>query len=357
MDRLHGAFFFPPNQGDTRMPARIVNKENVSPERKAMAQRLNDIRIDRHWTQKELSKRSNVHTHIITNIESGHVINPAAEAILRLAKTFNVRPEWLLDGSGDKFVAGPAPLPEAETITIERIPLEVAKTMLKVVEEMQYSRLFCEDTISTKHIDRWLGCLLGLKELRSIGDHFMRAALENDPAQPGHRPTLVVNNVSVLPERTVETGVVLPKAEAQPVVVGRTAQLRPPPPDRASIPDDDAELTNIVITFDPHKGTKLGKIKRGSYTDLELKKRAPLRKDGLLRQSDVLAMLGITAGVFWGWQQNDPDFPKPAEVTESGKITGYRRADFEAYLRLKLMERKTKPKAARQPAIIAATKA
>lgn len=326
------------------MPARILNKENVSPERKAMANRLNDLRISHHWTQKELSKRAKVHAHIITNIESGHVINPAAEAVLRLAKTFNVRPEWLLDGLGEKFIPGPIEIPEAETVTIERIPLEVAKTLLKVVEEMQYSRLFCDEAISTKHIERWLGCLLGLKELRSIGDHFMRAAMDNDPSLPGARPTLVVNNVSMLPERTTETGVVLPKPEVQPAVIGKTAQLRKPPADRESAPEP-VDLENIVITFDPHKGTKLGKIKRGSYTDLELKKRAPMRKDGLLRQSDVLAMLGISAGLFWSMQQNDPDFPKPAETTDGGKITGYKRADFEAFLRLKLMEKKRSGKA------------
>ncbi len=325
------------------MPKRLMNQENAPESRKAMGGRLNDERIARHLKQNELAKRANVYSHIVTNIESGHVLNPTAESILRLARTLNLRPEWLLDGLGEKYVPGPVETPTAERIEIERVPLGMAQTLLKVVEEMQYSRLFCEQEIGVKHVERWLGCLLALPELRSIGDHFMRAAIENDPTQPGAKPTLVVNNVSMISERTVESGVVLPKPENQPAVA-KVASLRIPPPDRVSTPaeDDFSSLGNVQSSLDPLKGTKLKPIKKGSYLEVQLRKRMPPRKDGILRQGDVCAMLGISTGTFWIWQQNDADFPKAVEVDANGKSTGYRRADFEHYLRLKLLERKNK---------------
>jgi predicted DNA-binding transcriptional regulator AlpA len=99
----------------------------------------------------------------------------------------------------------------------------------------------------------------------------------------------------------------------------------------------------VVITFDPLKGTKLGRLKKGSYTDIQLKKRGPMRKDGRLRQSDVLAMLGISAASFWQYQTHDPDFPKPVEVSDTGKAVAYDRKDFEQFLRLKIMEGKPMP--------------
>jgi transcriptional regulator with XRE-family HTH domain/predicted DNA-binding transcriptional regulator AlpA len=322
------------------MPKRLMNKDNAPACRKAMGERLHDERIARHWNQKELAKRANVNAHIITNIETGHVLNPTAESVIRVARVLNLRSEWLLDGVGEKYVPGPVEIPTAERIEIERVPLELAKALLKIVEEMQYSRLFCEGMLSTKHVDRWLGLLLAQPELRSIGDHFMRAALESDPALPGSRPTLVVNNVSMLPERTVETGVVLPTPEAQPAVT-KTASLRVPPADRPAVDDkaEFAELGNVVTSLDPFKGAKLGRLKKGSYTDIAFRKRQQ-RRDGLLSQNDVCGLLGISAATFWTWSQNDADFPAPAALNSSGKADGYRRADFEYYLRQKLLERK-----------------
>ncbi len=324
---------------------RSNSKECATPERLALRQRLNHERVERHWTQAELAKRACLPSHVVTNLEAGHTMSPSADAILRLSKVLNLRPEWLLDGAGEKYVPGPVEIPDVAPVTIERVPLGLAKTLLKVVEEMQYSRLFCEENLGVKHIERWLGLLLAQPELRSIGDHFMRAALENDPALPGSSPTLVVNNVGVLPERVVESGVVLPKPENQPAVVQKTAKLVAPPADREPAPANESEfadLGNVVTSLDPLKGTKLKPIKKGSYLEVQLRKRMPPRKDGILRQGDVCALLGISPPTFWLWQQNDADFPKAIEFDNNGKATGYARKDFEYYLRLKLMEKKTK---------------
>jgi transcriptional regulator with XRE-family HTH domain/predicted DNA-binding transcriptional regulator AlpA len=332
------------------MPKRLMNKETAPATRRAMAERLLNERLGRHWTQTELAKRARIQSHVISNIESGHTLSPLAEPVLNLCGVLGLRPEWLLDGAGDKFVPGPVAVETPEPVMIERVPLELAKTLLKVIEEMQYSRLFCPENLSVKHVDRWLGDLLGVPELRAVGEHFMRAAMETgDPAQPGSRPTLVVNNVNLLPRRTVESGVVLPKPEAQPVMQ-KTAALRMPPPSRASTPEPEPalalELPPVVVTFNPFKGTKLGYLKKGSYTDLQIRKRAPMRKDGRLRQTDVLAMLGISASTFWTMQTTDPDFPKACELDKNGKAVAYDRKDFEQFLRLKIMEKKT-PKTAR----------
>jgi transcriptional regulator with XRE-family HTH domain/predicted DNA-binding transcriptional regulator AlpA len=329
-------FFLSLESGIANMPKRLINKETASDSRRAMAERLLNERLGRHWTQTELAKRARIQSHVISNIESGHTLTPLAEPVLNLCKVLGLRPEWFLDGEGEKFVPGPVEVKTPEPVMIERVPLELAKTLLKVIEEMQYSRLFCPESLSVTHVDRWLGDLLGVPELRAVGDHFMRAAMEaGDPAQPGARPTLVVNNVNLLPRRTVESAVVLPKPEAQPVMQ-KTAALRVPPPSRASTPTQDGRP--VVVSFDPFKGTKLGKLKKGSYTDIQLRKRGPMRKDGKLRQSDVCAMLGISASSFWLYQTNDPDFPKPVELSNNGKAIAYDRKDFEQFLRLKIMQ-------------------
>jgi DNA-binding XRE family transcriptional regulator/predicted DNA-binding transcriptional regulator AlpA len=301
-----------------------------------MASRLTEARLDRHLKQVELAKLANVQAHVITNIEAGHTVNPSAEAFIRLCRFLNLRPEWLLDGEGEKFVPGPVDVKAPEPVTIERVPLVLANTLLMVVEEMHYGQFFCPEGLDVGHVRRWLAAFLEVPELRAVGDHFKRATLESDPAQPGTRPTLVVNNTGLLPVRTLESGGALPKPEAQPVM-GKTARLTTPAASRASAPIDD--LPPIVVSYDPFKGTKLGRIKKGSYTDLQLRKRTPMRKDGKLRQFDVCALMGISPSSFYVMQQNDPDFPQPCEFQPNGKAAAYERKDFERFLALKIMQR------------------
>ena len=47
---------------------------------------LKSMRLRRGWTQKELSERSEVPQPMISDIESGKVINPTIGTLIRLAR-------------------------------------------------------------------------------------------------------------------------------------------------------------------------------------------------------------------------------------------------------------------------------
>lgn len=58
-----------------------------------MKNRLQELRIDRGWSQKELAEISNVAKTTISSIESGKSVNPSVDIAFKLSQALNVHIE------------------------------------------------------------------------------------------------------------------------------------------------------------------------------------------------------------------------------------------------------------------------
>jgi transcriptional regulator with XRE-family HTH domain len=66
-----------------------------------LARKLKDLRAERNWTQLELAKRSGLDRGYIANLEGSKSIQrPSADAFLKLARAFNIKPEELYQAAG-----------------------------------------------------------------------------------------------------------------------------------------------------------------------------------------------------------------------------------------------------------------
>lgn len=67
----------------------------------ALAQKLKQLRAERGWTQLQTAKRAGLDRGYIANLEgSKPVKRPSAQAILKLARAFNIKPEELYQAAG-----------------------------------------------------------------------------------------------------------------------------------------------------------------------------------------------------------------------------------------------------------------
>ena len=67
----------------------------------ALAEKLRELRIQRSWTQLEVSKRSGLDRRYVSYLEqTRHAGRPSADALLKLARTFNVKPDELYEAAG-----------------------------------------------------------------------------------------------------------------------------------------------------------------------------------------------------------------------------------------------------------------
>ena len=65
----------------------------------ALAERVKQLRTEHHWSQGDLAERIDADPAQISRYENGR-ITPSADAIIRLAETFNVSCDYLLvDGA------------------------------------------------------------------------------------------------------------------------------------------------------------------------------------------------------------------------------------------------------------------
>ena len=66
-----------------------------------LRQKIRDLRAERGWTQAELSRRSGLDRGYIANLEGSKSIQrPSADAFLKLAHAFNIKPEELYQAAG-----------------------------------------------------------------------------------------------------------------------------------------------------------------------------------------------------------------------------------------------------------------
>ena len=66
-----------------------------------LKQKIRELRAERDWTQAELAKRSGLDRGYIANLEGSKSIRrPSADALLKLARAFNIKPEELYEAAG-----------------------------------------------------------------------------------------------------------------------------------------------------------------------------------------------------------------------------------------------------------------
>lgn len=65
-----------------------------------MGNKIRELRKARDWSQNELAKRSGVDRSYIAYLETAKVGKPSAETFIKLARTFNIRPEELYQAAG-----------------------------------------------------------------------------------------------------------------------------------------------------------------------------------------------------------------------------------------------------------------
>ena len=66
-----------------------------------LKQKIRELRAERDWTQAELAKRSGLDRGYIANLEGSKSIRrPSADALLKLARAFNIKPEELCEAAG-----------------------------------------------------------------------------------------------------------------------------------------------------------------------------------------------------------------------------------------------------------------
>ena len=97
----------------------------------ALAQKLRELRIERNWTQLELAKRTGLGRGYISNLEGAKVVhNPSADAFLKLARAFNIKPAELYHAAGYiKGVEGTSPRPETHEEILDRLKLATPQSI------------------------------------------------------------------------------------------------------------------------------------------------------------------------------------------------------------------------------------
>lgn len=96
-----------------------------------LPEKLRELRKDRGWTQLEVATRSGLDRTYISYLEqpSSKDTHPSAEALLSLARTFNVKPEELYEAAG--YIKGfrISPRPETPEEILDKLRLATPITI------------------------------------------------------------------------------------------------------------------------------------------------------------------------------------------------------------------------------------
>ena len=93
--------------------------------------KIRELRAGRGWTQAELAKRSGLDRGYIANLEGSKSIQrPSAEAFLKLARAFNIKPEELYQAAGYiKEISGFTPRPETPEEILDKLRLATPQSI------------------------------------------------------------------------------------------------------------------------------------------------------------------------------------------------------------------------------------
>jgi len=88
-----------------------------------LAHKLKELRIQKGWTQREVARLSGLDRRYISYLEQPHRAGkPSADALLKLARAFNIRPEELYQAAGYiNQVEDIQPRPETPEEILERL--------------------------------------------------------------------------------------------------------------------------------------------------------------------------------------------------------------------------------------------
>lgn len=87
---------------------------------KTVGQRIRDLRVARKLTQPQLAKALGITQGSITDLETGKSKAPASQTLTKLARLFEVDPEWLMTGKGAQHPVASLSDAESELLLIYR---------------------------------------------------------------------------------------------------------------------------------------------------------------------------------------------------------------------------------------------
>jgi len=76
---------------------------------KEVGRRFAGKRVERGWTQEELSKRADVSPSLIAEVEKGHRLGVTLNAFVKLCETLDVPVQWILYGEDGQPRQKPQP--------------------------------------------------------------------------------------------------------------------------------------------------------------------------------------------------------------------------------------------------------
>lgn len=97
------------------VPAFIHNQDM-----KTVGQRIRDLRVAKKLTQEQLAKGLGIQQGSVTDLERGVSKSPASHTLTKLARFFEVDPEWLMTGKGSQHPVGALSEKEAELLLVYR---------------------------------------------------------------------------------------------------------------------------------------------------------------------------------------------------------------------------------------------
>lgn len=96
-----------------------------------LPEKLKELRLQRGWTQLEVAKRSGLDRGYVSYLEQpkSKDTHPSAEALLSLARAFNIKPEELYEAAG--YIKGLqiSPRPETPEEILDRLKLATPQTI------------------------------------------------------------------------------------------------------------------------------------------------------------------------------------------------------------------------------------
>jgi len=96
----------------------------------SLAKKIRELRVERGWAQLELANRSGLDRGYIANLEGSKSIQrPSADAFLKLARAFKIKPEELYQAAGYIKEISTTPPPETFEELLDRLKLAAPQSI------------------------------------------------------------------------------------------------------------------------------------------------------------------------------------------------------------------------------------
>jgi transcriptional regulator with XRE-family HTH domain len=93
---------------------------NARMDKRTVGQRIRDLRVARKLTQEQLAKAIGIKQGSLTQLETGKSKAPASKTLTKLARLFEVDPEWLMTGRGPQHPVSSLGDEESELVLLYR---------------------------------------------------------------------------------------------------------------------------------------------------------------------------------------------------------------------------------------------